>query len=132
LEAIHRHIRPGGQLVLDLAEYHIDLLSEKLVPPRSRSAIHEPSGRCFVRELLNTRFDHFAQTEHNVWRFSEVSDNGGILREERRDLVLRWTHRWELHHLLARCAFSVEAEYSDYRYSPPTYGKELLVVARVG
>lgn len=131
LEAIHGHIQPGGRLVLDLDDSHIDVLSEKLVPPRSRSAIHEPSGRRFVRELLNTRYDHFAQTRHDVWRFSEVGDNGETLREETRHLVLRWTYRWELRHLLARCAFSVEAEYSDYRHSPPAYGKELLVVARV-
>ncbi|WEX91585.1 hypothetical protein PZN02_005838 (plasmid) [Sinorhizobium garamanticum] len=82
---------------------------------------------CFVQELLNTRYDHFAQTEHNVWRFSEVSDNGEILREERRDLVLPLDAPAELRHLLARCAFSVEAEYSDYRYSQLNYGKELLV-----
>lgn len=37
LEAVHRHIRPGGRLVLDLVDSHIDILSEKLVPPRSRS-----------------------------------------------------------------------------------------------
>ncbi|TGU45231.1 class I SAM-dependent methyltransferase [bacterium M00.F.Ca.ET.152.01.1.1] len=132
LEAIHRHIRPGGRLVLDLVDSHIDILSEKLVPPRSRTAIDEPSGRRFVRRLLNTHYDLFAQIQRDVWRFSEVGDKGETLREETRDLVLRWTYRWELRHLLARCAFSVEAEYSDYLYSPPTYGKELLVVARVG
>lgn len=132
LEAIHRHIRPGGRLVLDLVDSHIDILSEKLVLPRSRTAIDEPSGRRFVRQLLNTHYDLFAQIQRDVWRFSEVGHKGETLREETRDLVLRWTYRWELRHLLARCAFSVEAEYSDYLYSPPTYGKELLVVARVG
>lgn len=131
LKAIHQHIRPGGRLVLDLVDLHVEVLSEKLVPPRSRSAVHEPSGRRYVRNLLNTRYDHFAQTRHDVWRFLEIGKDGETLQEETRDLVLRWTHRWELRHLLARCAFSVEAEYSDYRHSPPTYGKELLVVAKV-
>lgn len=131
LEAIHRHIQPGGRLVLDLGDSHIDVLSEKLVPVRSRSAVHEPSGRRFVRELLNTRYDHFAQIRHDFWRFSEVGDKGEILCQETRDLALRWTYRWELRHLLARCAFFVEAEYSDYRHSPPNYGKQILMVARV-
>ena len=45
-------------------------------------------------------------------------------------MALRWTYRWELHHLLELCGFKVEAEYSDFAGSPPVYGAELIVVAR--
>jgi hypothetical protein len=46
-------------------------------------------------------------------------------------MVLRWTYRWELYHLLNLCGFAVEAEYSDFNGSAPAYGKELILIARI-
>ena len=46
-------------------------------------------------------------------------------------MALRWTYRWELHHLLNLCGLAVEAEYSDFVGSAPAYGKELIHVARL-
>jgi hypothetical protein len=46
-------------------------------------------------------------------------------------MALRWTYRWELHHLLRLCGFAVEAEYSNFGRAAPAYGKELILVARV-
>jgi hypothetical protein len=46
-------------------------------------------------------------------------------------MALRWTYRWELHHLLNLCGRAVEAEYSDFAGSAPAYGTELILVARV-
>ena len=47
-------------------------------------------------------------------------------------MELRWTYRWELHHLLNLCGLAVDVEYSDFATSAPAYGKELIVVARAG
>jgi hypothetical protein len=46
-------------------------------------------------------------------------------------MALRWTFRWELHHLLELSGLAVEAEYSDFVGSGPAYGKELILLARV-
>jgi hypothetical protein len=54
------------------------------------------------------------------------------MRQEQREMALRWTWRWELRHLLELCGFAIEAEYSDFRGAPPAYGKELVVVAKAG
>ena len=54
-----------------------------------------------------------------------------MLAEDTREMALRWTDRWELHHLIALCGLAVEAEYSDFVGSAPAYGKELILVARV-
>jgi hypothetical protein len=45
-------------------------------------------------------------------------------------MALRWTYRWELHHLLELCGFAIEAEHSDFYGAPPAYGKELIIIAR--
>jgi hypothetical protein len=44
--------------------------------------------------------------------------------------MLRWTYRYELHHLLELAGFEFVAEYSDFAKSPPAYGRELVVMAR--
>jgi hypothetical protein len=63
------------------------------------------------------------------WNFGSL--NGEMVVEVTHEMALRWTYRWELHHLLNLCALAVEAEYSDFVGSAPAYGKKLIVVARL-
>lgn len=81
--------------------------------------------------MLRTRFDHLNQVRHDLWRYTELAPNGAVLAQDTREMALRWTYRWELHHLLRLCGFTVEAEYSDFGRSAPAYGKELILVAQV-
>jgi hypothetical protein len=74
--------------------------------------------------------DHVAQIRRDLWRYTEFAPGGAVMHEATREMALRWTWRWELHHLLELSGFSTEAEYSDFAGSPPAYGKELIVVAR--
>ncbi len=94
--------------------------------------VDRASGHRFVGEMVETRFDLVAQIRRDRWRYTESAPDGTLLEEAFRRMELRWTYRWELHHLLARSGFEVEAEYSDFRGSAPAYGKELVVVARAG
>jgi hypothetical protein len=81
--------------------------------------------------VLRTSFDHLNQVRRDLWRYTEIAPNGEVLAQDTREMALRWTYRWELHHLLRLSGFAVEAEYSDFRSSAPAYGKELILVARV-
>ena len=81
-------------------------------------------------EVLRTNFDHLNQVRRDLWRYTEVGANGEVLAEDIREMALRWTYRWELHHLLGLCGFRVEAEYSDFVGSAPAYGRELVLVVR--
>ena len=130
LAAIHRHLVPGGRLALHLFDPRFDRLVDGADPPRDHAGTDPLTGRRYTAQVLETRLDHLAQTRHDLWRYAELGPDGAVLRQETRLMSLRWTHRWELHHLLARCGFTVEAEYSDFARSPPAYGKELVVVAR--
>ena len=130
LFAIHRHLEPGGRLALHLFDPRLDMLIDQGTPPPRQSGTHRPTGRRYVGEIVRTRFDHLAQTRHDLWRYAEIGADGEILREDKREMVLRWTYRWELHHLLSLSRFAVDVEYSDFARSPPAYGKELIIVAR--
>ena len=55
---------------------------------------------------------------------------GKVLRQAFENLTLRWTYRQEMRYLLELTGFQIEAEYSDFAESPPSYGKEQLWLAR--
>jgi SAM-dependent methyltransferase len=131
LDAMRGHVEPAGRLALHLFDPRLDLLAGQSTITQRLSGIHPETGRRYVGEVLQTNFDHLAQIRRDLWRYTEGGADGAVLGEDTREMALRWTYRWELHHLLSLCGFTVEAEYSDFAGSPPAYGKELIVVARV-
>jgi ubiquinone/menaquinone biosynthesis C-methylase UbiE len=131
LEAFHRHLEPTGRLVLHLFDPRLDLLIDPNITQSELSGTHPETGRRYKGEVLRTRFDHLNQVRHDLWHYTEIGPNGEMLAQDTREMALRWTYRWELYHLLRLCGLAVEAEYSDFGCSAPTYGKELILVARV-
>ena len=132
LEAIRRHLEPTGRLALHLFDPRLDFLSDANMPPPGLSGAHPETGRRYVGEILRTQFDHLNQVRRDLWRYTEIGPSGEVLAEDKREMALRWTYRWELYHLLELCGFAVEAEYSDFVGSAPVYGRELVLVARLG
>jgi len=128
--AFRRHLEPTGRLVLNLFDPRLDLLIDDKSTMTRMSGTHPETGCRYVGEVLRTRFDHVDQIRRDVWRYTETGPNGEVVAEDTREMTLRWTYRWELHHLLELCGFAVEVEYCDYQGSAPAYGKELILVAR--
>jgi hypothetical protein len=131
LDAMHRHLEGTGRLVLHFFDPRLDLLIDATITRPGLSGTHAETGCRYAGEMLRTRFDHLNQIRHDLWRYTEIRPNGDVLAEETREMALRWTYRWELHHLLSLCGFAVEAENSDFDRSAPAYGKELILVARL-
>lgn len=129
LAAMRRHLRPGGKLVLHLFDPRLELLIGDGGIGHILSGTHPVTGRRYDAEVLRATIDPVAQLRWDLWRYTERAANGEVLAEGRREMAMRWTYRWELHHLLALCGFTVEAEYSDFVGSPPEYGREMIVVA---
>jgi SAM-dependent methyltransferase len=132
LAAARRHLGTYGRLALHLFDPRLDLLIDEGASLPGLSGTDPATQRRYVGEILRTRFDHMAQIRRDLWRYVETDSNGHVLEEDKREMALRWTYRWELRHLLKLCGFTVAAEYSDFAGSPPVYGKELIVVARAG
>jgi ubiquinone/menaquinone biosynthesis C-methylase UbiE len=131
LEAFHRHLEPTGRLVLHVFDPRLDLLIDPNITQSELSGTHPETGRRYTGEVLRTRFDHLDQVCRDLWHYTEIGPNGEVLAQDTREMALRWTYRWELYHLLRRCGLAAEAEYSDFGRGAPTYGKELILVARV-
>jgi SAM-dependent methyltransferase len=133
LGAIRRHLDPDGLLALNLFDPRLDLCVP--VPPgpypqpRGEAVLPE-SGHVFRAEALERHNDPLHQTLRVVWRLTERDANGAVIREELEELRLRWTYRYELHHLLELSGFEVVADYGDLAKGPPAYGGEIVIVAR--
>ena len=82
------------------------------------------------RGITQRTTDPCLQVFHEIWEHSEMNSTGEVLRHERNSLELRWTYRWEMRHLLELSGYEIEAEYSDFKGSPPAYGQEQVWVAR--
>lgn len=132
LTCVRRHLRPGGRMALHL----FDPLLEYLVPgseaaPTMRDEIRHPdSGRRVTREIVQRTADPLRQVTEAIWEYQEVGEDGAALRRQTVSESLRWTYRWEMRYLLELSGFEVEVEYSDFKGSPPTYGREQIWVAR--
>lgn len=129
LACLHRHLLPGGRLVLHLFDPRLDYLLPDSRPSSPVEAPHPVSGHTLRREVIDRRIDPLRQVVEEVWRDSEVDSRGKVLRSEEARLSLRWTYRWEMRHLLELCGFEAVADYADFERSPPAYGREQIWVA---
>jgi ubiquinone/menaquinone biosynthesis C-methylase UbiE len=133
LSTVWRHLDSRGVLVLDLFDPRLDLCLPDPPDdyPHSRGrALLPDTGTTVEAEVTARHNDPLTQVLTETWRHTERASDGSILRQELDELVLRWTYRYELHHLLGLSRFDLVAEYSDFGKSPPAYGHELVIVAR--
>jgi SAM-dependent methyltransferase len=132
LRCIHRHLRTGGILVLNLFDPLYDLLLPGVRTGLISSSVltHPISGNTVRIEVLSRVNDAISQCFIETWKFTEFGANSAtVVRQEEETLRMRWTFRYEMRHLLRLCGFRVLEEYSDFRKSSPIYGKEQVWVA---
>ncbi len=134
LQAVRRHLSPGGRLIIDI----FDPLLDRLAPGTQLETSHlvvdttthaETGNRVEVR-TMSRHNDPMTQLLREVWRFTERDGRGLIVRQEEEVLTMRWIFRWEMRYLLELCGFEIEAEHSDYMGAPPAYGREQIYTAR--
>ena len=119
LRTIHRHLAPGGRLVLDLFNPSIIYLAapSRLEEYEDIPQFTMPDGRRVVRHARITARDYFNQIQDVDLIYTVTYPDG---RQERlvHSFPMRYLFRFEVEHLLTRCGFSVEALYGDYDKQP--------------
>jgi SAM-dependent methyltransferase len=131
LRCIHRHLSPGGHLVLDLFDPYFELLFAKNAAlPAPNEEVDHKSGMSIRRTLLARANDPMRQTIHEVLLYEAFDQTGAQVESEETSWTLRWSMRQEMAYLLELCGFDVVEQFSDFRRSPPRYACEQLWVAR--
>ncbi len=132
LGSIRAALFPGGRLVLNVFDPKLDLIADARQGPASIQA----SGRAYadngkrVNERYSVLYDPVEQIL-NLTFIYEREDPDGAVEREFEPLELRWYHRFEIEHLLARAGYEVEALYGDWDRGPfAENGQEMIWVAR--
>lgn len=130
LRCMHRHLRPGGHLVVNVFDPRFDLLANPQAFVGLKRQVRDPRGWLLRRTIVARDVDFLRQT----WRETlllELFDADGALRKSDESVwTLRWMLRQEMRYLLELSGFEPVAEYSDFKKSPPAYGNEQNWVAR--
>jgi SAM-dependent methyltransferase len=131
LACVHRHLVPGGYLVVDV----FDPLLEHCVPDAAspmpdREAVEPVSGHLIRRRTIARHCDPISQTIAETFRLEVVSASGEAIAETETSFTVRWACRQEMAYLFELGGFEVVAQYSDFERSPPAYGKRQIWVVR--
>jgi SAM-dependent methyltransferase len=133
LANIHRHLAPGGRLILDLFNPSLNYLTSDTLGQESSEEpeFSMPDGRRVVRRAKIVARDYFTQI-NQVELIYYVTHPDGRTERLVHPFPMRYLFRFEAEHLLARAGFEVEQVYADYDRNPygSNYPGELIFVAR--
>ena len=130
LSTIHRHLGPGGRLILDLFNPSIPLLA---APERWRSSATSRSSACPMAVACGAAQNRRAATTSARCSSTEliyyVTHPDGRTERLVHAFPMRYLFRFEAEHLLVRCGYTVEALYAGYDRSAygSTYPGELIL-----
>jgi ubiquinone/menaquinone biosynthesis C-methylase UbiE len=126
LERARRHLAPGGRLALDVFDPKLASLARAEDP--DALAVTAETARGQLQRFDRVSRDAARQVLTLRMRFvGPAPEDCG-----EGELELRWFHRYELEHLLARAGFAIEALYGGFDRGPWVPGGETIVVAREG
>lgn len=131
LRAMRRHLESGGHLVIDLFDPRLEFcLPDAPLPEQSRELWDPVAGRCVRRTIVARNNDPFRQIVSETLRFEALDQEGCVVATEESTWTLRWALRQEMAYLLELCGFRPVEQLSDFRASPPAYGREQIWIAR--
>jgi SAM-dependent methyltransferase len=121
-----RHLAPGGRLALDVFDPKLASLARAEDAESLAVSADTPSGRVQRFDRVTRDAARQVLTLHMRFLAAAPEDCG------EGELELRWFHRYELEHLLARAGFRIEALYGGFDHRAWTPGGETVIVASAG
>jgi SAM-dependent methyltransferase len=127
LACIRRHLAPGGRFAFDVSAPNPARMAKEEEP--EQEDVRFLDGEAEVRRFAWIRRDHLAQVLAVRLRYERWEGDSKV-SEGSSEIRLRWFHRFEIEHLLARAGFVVEAIYSGFDRRPFDATGDIIVVAR--
>lgn len=124
----HRHLQPGGRLIIDFFSPDYLMLSRK----QSQSSLPEiqmEDGR-LIRSVDLVSYDHKQQHIHVARRIQTIHPEG-LQTETQTSFCLRYLFRYEMELLLMLSGFQVEAVWGGFDRRPYDYHSgEIIFIAQ--
>ena len=130
LEAIHRHLEPGGRLVFDVFNPKLEhLLEDRTAEREDNAEVELDDGRSF-RRTARVAAAHIVDQYSEAELIYYVREADGTIQRLVHGFLMRWYWLYELEHLLARCGFRLGAAFGDFNRSPLTdVSPEMIFIA---
>lgn len=130
LTTIQRHLRPGGQLIIDLFYPDPTLLAEADGRLYFEDNIVDELTSRTVQWYWRHDLDLAQQMRHLTYILDEIDDEG-LVRRVQIPISLRYFYRYEMELLLRASGFSVETIYGSYDLEPfQSHSSKMILVAR--
>ncbi len=119
LRSIHRHLRPGGRLIMHIDHQDIAWLGSLMGDKGGafeleKEFVHPRTGHR-IRQSQSWSYHPATQTAVSQLLWEAVDDDGRVLDSwETEPLHFHCIFRFEMEHLLVRAGFQVEAVYGDF------------------
>jgi len=128
LAAVRRHLAPGGAFAFDCFSPRLDRIALREEPEKEDARWREGDDE-IVRSVSVTR-DPAAQMQLVTMHYDRVRGGERVSRETT-TFPMRWFHRFELEHLLARAGFDDRTLLGSFDRSPFGDGSlDMIWVAR--
>jgi SAM-dependent methyltransferase len=130
LRAVHRHLDPGGRLLLDLFHPHPDVLADYDGRLVHETTFTEPDSGARVDKFASRLLDPAAQVVHTTFIYDRLDDSGHLQRMVA-PFDMRYIHRFELALLLDAAGFVLDDLLGGYDLGPfEADSLHLIAVAR--
>ena len=130
LRCIHRHLQPGGQLVVDVFHPDLQTLLESDGRLVSEGTVSDPETGHTIHRFYTRRLDLATQTQ-NITFILDETDLTGTVRRTLFPFRMRFVYRYEMELLLHAAGFSLETVYGSYDLEPfDSSSEKMIFVAR--
>ena len=131
LEAMRRHLEPGGRLVLHLYAPSLrDLVPDTAAAPQILQTGGAATGETVRWSIVGKESDLEAQTVATTVRFTVLAPDGAVRADGRETVAVRWAARQEMRYLAELCGLEVEALHGDFLGGAPGPDKDQVWVLR--
>ena len=132
LANVRAHLAPGGKLAFNIFVPDLNMLvQEGDVAYHLRDVTDSDTGRRLV-VWHQSAYDNHNQIIDARVIVDELGVDGVVGMRFYRDFQLRYSHRWEIRHLLEVCGFEIVDLFGDFERSPfDETSTEMVWVARV-
>ena len=115
---LKRHLAPGGRLAFNVfVPDHDMLVQEGDLAYHFRDVTDPETGETLVIRHQSS-YDNYNQIIDARVIVERLDGRGAVAEKLYRDFQLRYSYRWELHHLLETCGFEVVDLFGDFDGSP--------------
>ncbi len=130
LQAIHHHLQPGGQLIVDLFNPDPNLLVEADGHLHFEAETIDDLTERTVQWYWRHDIDLGCQMRHLTYILDEI-DSEGLVRRTQIPFSLRFVYRYEMELLLRMAGFKLQTLYGSYQFdSFHGYSPRMIFVAQ--